>query len=176
MKAYGFHGVLGLGILVGAIVFCFASAATPLEENAPSAPSQQRSQTNQPNKTKSKQNTSAALKQKQSKNSKPPESNTQRTNANSRPQVESRRSERRQEKADLIMTAAGVLLNAIQKPAPNPTPPPAPVVVKTAPAQQKTTPHKRTPPKSSDDGLWSRINPISKDLSGPDAKPKWPTP
>ena len=162
MKAYRFRGVLGLGILIGAIVFCFASAATPLEENAPSAPSQQRSQTNQPKKTKSKQNTSAALKQKQSNNSQPLESNAQRKDANSRRQVESRRSERRQEKVDLITTAAGVLLNSIQKPAPNPTPPPAPVVVKTTPAQQKTAPRKRTPPKSRDDDVWSRINPVSK--------------
>lgn len=162
MKAHGFSSALGLGIFVGAIVFCFASAAMPLEENAQSAPSQQRSQANQPNKTKSKQNTSAALKQKQSNNSRSLESNGQRKDANSRRQVESRRSERRQEKADLIMTAAGVLLNAIQKPAPNPTPPPAPVVVKTTPAQQKTAPRKRTPPKSRDDDVWSRINPVSK--------------
>lgn len=162
MKAHGFSGVLGLGILIGTIVFRFASAATPLEENAPSAPPQQRSQANQPNKTKSKQNTSAALKQKQSNNSRSLESNGQRKDANSRRQVESRRSERRQEKADLIMTAAGVLLNSIQKPAPNPTPPPAPVVVKTTPAQQKSTPHKRSHPKSSDDDVWSRINPVSK--------------
>ena len=165
MKAHGFSSVLGLGILIGAIVFCFASAATPLEENAQSStPSQQRSPANQPNKTKSKHdpNTNAALKQKQSKNSQSLESNGQRKDANSRRQVESHRSERRQEQADLITTAAGVLLNSIQIPAPNPTPPPAPVVVKTTPAEQKSTPHKRSHPKSSDDDVWSRINPVSK--------------
>lgn len=162
MKAYGFHGVLRLGILIGAIVFCFAIAATALEENAPSASSQPRSPANQPNKTKSKQNTSAAPKQKQSKNSQPLESNTQRQNANSRRQVQSRPNERRQEKVDLITTAAGLVLSELRKPAPNPTPPPAPVVVKTPPVQQKTTPRKRSHPKARDDDVWSRINPVSK--------------
>lgn len=162
MKAHGFSGVFRLSILIGAAAFHFASAATPPEQNAQTTPSQQGRQANQSNKTKNKQNANAnsALKEKQSKNSQPLGSNTQRKDADSRREVESPGSERRQEKAALIATGIGAVLNAIRKPAPSPTPPP--VVAKTTPAKQKNSPHKRTHPKSIDDDVWSRINPVSK--------------
>jgi hypothetical protein len=162
MKAHGFSGVFRLSILIGAVAFHFASAATPPEQNAQTTPSQQGRQANQSNKTKNKQNTNnSALKEKQSKTSQPLGSNAQRKDADSRREVESPESERRQEKAALIATGIGAVLSAIRKPAPSPPTPP-PVVAKTTPAEQKTTPHKRTHPKSIDDDVWSRINPVSK--------------
>ena len=162
MKAHGFSGVFRLSILIGAAAFHFASAATPPEQNAQTTPSPQGRQVNQSNKTKNKQNTNAnsALKEKQSKNSQPLGSNAQRKDADSRREVESPGSGRHEEKAALIATGIGVVLNAIRKPAPSPPPPP--VVAKTTATEQKTTPHKRTRPKSSDDDVWSRINPVSK--------------
>jgi hypothetical protein len=163
MKAHGFSGVFRLSILIGVVAFHFASAATPPEQNAQTTPSQQGRQANQSNKTRNKQNTNAnsGLKEKQSKNSQPLGSNAQRKDADSRPEVESPGSERRQEKAALIATGVGAVLNAIRKPAPSPPPLP-PVVVETTAAEQKNTPHKRTHPKSIDDDVWSRINPVSK--------------
>ena len=162
MKAHGFSGVFRLSILIGAVAFHSASAATPPEQNAQTTPSPQERQVNQPNKTKNKQNTNAhsALKEKQSNNSQPLGSNAQRKDADSRREVESPGSERHQEKAALIATGVSAVLNAIRKPAPSPPPPP--VVAKTTAAEQKNTPHKRTHPKSIDDDVWSRINPVSK--------------
>src|SRR5438128_1926685 len=98
-----FDRVAWIALCICAVTFCFASAATPPEENAPPTPSQQRSQANQPNKTKNKQNTNskAALNKNQSKNSQSLQSNGPRKDVNSPRQVESRRSERRQEKADI---------------------------------------------------------------------------
>jgi hypothetical protein len=164
MKAHGFSGVFRLSILIGFAAFHFASAATPSEQNVQTTRSQQGRQVNQSNKTKNKQtttNANSALKAKQSKSSQPVESNAQRNDADSRRKVESPGSEYHQEKAALIGTGIGAVLRAIHKPAPSPPAPP-PVVAKTTPAEQKTTPHKRTRPKSSDDDVWSRINPVSK--------------
>ena len=163
MKAHGFSGVFRLSILIGAVVFHFTSAATPPKQNAQTTRSQQERQVNQPNKPKNKQtttNANSALKEKQSKNSQPLGSNAQRKNADSGLKVESPGSEYHQEKPALIATGIGAVLSAIHKPAPSPPAPP-PVVAKTTPAEQKTT-HKHTRPKSSDDDVWSRINPVSK--------------
>jgi hypothetical protein len=38
MKAHGFSGIFWLSILIGAVAFHFASAATPLEQNAQMTP------------------------------------------------------------------------------------------------------------------------------------------
>jgi hypothetical protein len=164
MKAHGFSGVFLLGILIGVAVFHFASAATPSEPIVQATRSQQGRHVNQSNKTKNKQtttNTNSAWKKKQSKGSPPPGSNAQRNDADSRLKVESPGSEYHPEKAALIATGIGAVLSGIHKPAPSPPPPP-PVVAKTTPTEQKTKPHKRTRPKSSDDDVWSRINPVSK--------------
>jgi hypothetical protein len=164
MKAHGFSGVFRLSILIGAAAFHFTNAATPSESNVQTTGSQQGRQVNQSNKTRNKQtttNANSALKEKQSKNSQPLGSNAQRKDADSRLKVESPGSAYHQEKAALIATGIGAVLRAIHKPAPSPPAPP-PVVAKTTPAEQKTTPHKRTRPKSSVDDVWSRINPVSK--------------
>ena len=108
MKAHGFSGVFRLSILIGAVAFHFASAATPPEQNAQTTRSQQERQVNQSNKPKNKQNTNAnsALKEKQSKNSRSLGSNVQRKDADSRREVEFAGSERPQEKAALIAPAS----------------------------------------------------------------------
>jgi hypothetical protein len=163
MKAHGFSGVFPLSILIGTVAFHFASATTPPEQNAQMTHSPQGRQINQSNKTRNKPTTNAnsALKEKQSKNSQPLGSNVQRKDADSRREVEFSGSERPQEKAALIATGIGAVLGAIRKPAPS-TPAPPPVVAKTTPAEQKKSPYKRTRPKSIEDDVWSRINPVSK--------------
>lgn len=164
MKARGFIAALGLGVLIGVIVFRYASATTPPAENAQWTPPQQRLPISQPGKTKNKEATkaNAPTKQVQSNSSPSVQSNGARKDATSRSQVESHGSEHHQEKADLIATGVGVVLSAIRKPAPTPTPQPALVVIRAIPTEQKSAPHKRSHPKSSDDDVWSRINPVSK--------------
>ena len=154
-----------LGVSIGMIVVCETSAATPPAENAQWTPPPRRLHVNQPNQTNNKQSTkaNAPSKQVQSNSSPSVQSKGQRKNANSRSQVASSQGERRREQAGLITTGVGVVLSAILKPGQTPTP--EPVVVGAPSVERKITPRKLAHPRSIDGDVWSRINPIAKDLS-----------
>jgi hypothetical protein len=155
MKPQRFGWVVGMKACIWAMSAGCVVVTSPAEENVERSPQHEATPAGKIKKTKDKQlnNANAALKEKQSRNSRLRQSDAQGRNANSH-------RESRYEKADLITTGVGVVLSAI----PKPTPQPASVAVKTTASEQKIHSHKRSHPKSSDDGLWSQINPISKDI------------